>query len=115
MVEQDCVYLDLDGRDLEPATRHVWVEEDGRVVACARVLAQPEGSSIGRVVTAASHRGRGLGGDVVRAALALASAAPPVTIHAQAHLADWYAGFGFVLDGQEFLEDGIPHVPMVRR
>jgi ElaA protein len=38
VVEQNCAYLDLDDRDLEPATRHLWVEEAGEPVVCARVL-----------------------------------------------------------------------------
>ena len=115
VVEQDCVYLDTDGRDTDPSTMHFWVEEDGDVVACARLLQEPDGGSqVGRVVTRASHRSRGLAGRVVDAALPVARR--PVSIHAQAHLEGWYARrFGFEREGDEFLEDGIPHVLMVRR
>jgi ElaA protein len=112
VVEQDCVYLDPDGRDLEPTTRHVWIERDGEVVACARVLAEAEGSSIGRVVCAPAWRSSGLGAAVMGAALEWA--ARPVALKAQAHLAEWYGRMGFVVCGDVFLEDGIPHVPMVR-
>jgi len=118
VVEQDCVYLDTDGRDTDPSTTHWWVEdgEPGEVVACARLLREPGGGSqIGRVATRASHRRRGLGAQLVRAALALAVAPRPVVVHAQAHLERWYAGFGFVREGDEFLEDGIPHVLMFVR
>jgi ElaA protein len=119
VVEQDAVYLDADGRDAEPSTVHWWVEDavDGGapvVVACARLLLSrgSPGSSIGRVVTHAAHRRRGLAGRVVDEALRVAPR--PVTIHAQAHLEGWYARrFGFVREGGEFLEDGIPHVSMV--
>lgn len=114
VVEQDCVYLDTDGRDTEPSAMHWWVEDRGDVVACARLLFEPDGGSqIGRVVTRVSHRRRGLGAQLVRAALAVAP--PPVAVHAQAHLQRWYAGFGFVREGDEFLEDGIPHVLMFVR
>jgi ElaA protein len=120
VVEQDCVFLDLDGRDLEPAAQHLWVEEgwgagggrqeDGDVVAALRVLAEPVGSSIGRVVTAPSHRSQGLAAELMRRALDVASR--PVRINAQAHLAGWYGRFGFAVDGAPFVEDGIPHVGM---
>ena len=114
VVEQDCVYLDADGRDTEPTCVHFWIEDGGEVVACARLLHGPDGGSqIGRVVTRASHRRRDLGAQLMHAALAVAPR--PVVLHAQSHLQPWYAGFGFVREGDEFLEDGIPHVLMVRR
>ena len=112
VVEQDCPYLDPDGRDLEPSTRHLWVEDDGgAVVAALRVLQEAEGSSIGRVVTAASRRSQGLAAGLVRDGLA--DAPRPVRINAQSHLVEWYGRFGFTVAGGEFLEDGIPHTPMV--
>ncbi len=116
VVEQGCVYLDADGRDCDPSTVHWWIEDPATgagVVACARLVRERDGGSrVGRVVTRASHRRRGLAGSVVDAALRVAPR--PVTVHAQAHLEGWYARrFGFVREGDEFLEDGIPHVPMV--
>ena len=114
VVEQSCVYLDADGRDLEPSTRHLWIEDEpsGAVVAALRVLDDADGvTSIGRVVTAKTHRSQGLAGQLVRRALRCAR--PPVRIDAQSHLVDWYAGFGFAVDGDEFVEDGIPHTPML--
>ncbi len=113
VVEQDCAYLDPDGRDLEPSTRHLWVEDEtGTVVAALRVLAEADGAtSIGRVVTAPSHRSRGLAAQLVGAAMA--GAARPVRINAQSHLVEWYGRFGFTVAGAEFVEDGIPHTPMV--
>ena len=111
VVEQSCVYLDPDGRDLEPSTRHLWIEADGVIVAAARVLHEHDGAtSIGRVVTAVSHRSRGLATALVRTALD--TAGRPVRINAQSHLVEWYAGFGFEVAGAEFVEDGIPHTPM---
>lgn len=115
VVEQDCVYLDLDGRDTEPSTVHWWIEDrNSGVVACLRTMREPDGGSvIGRVVTHPSHRRRGLGARLVDAALP--TVPRPVEIHAQAHLQRWYAGFGFRREGDEFLEDGIPHVLMFLR
>jgi ElaA protein len=112
VVEQDCVYLDPDGRDLEPATRHLWIEDDGHVIAALRVLAEPGGaSSIGRVVTTSAQRSRGLAAALVKQALV--DALRPVRINAQTYLVDWYGRFGFRIAGEPFLEDGIPHTPMV--
>ncbi len=110
VVEQDCVYLDLDGRDLEDGAVHLWIEEDSRVVCYLRLLRQGEGHLIGRVVTDPSARRRGLGERLMLAALE--EAGRPVLIKAQARLRDWYARFGFQPIGPEFDEDGIPHVPM---
>lgn len=114
VVEQDCPYLDLDGRDLEPDARHLWVEDCGVPVAYLRVLADPEALRVGRVVTAPAARGRGLAASLVRRAVALAGGRD-VVLDAQSHLVGWYAALGFAPDGPEFLEDGIPHRPMRRR
>jgi ElaA protein len=113
VVEQTCPYPELDGRDLEPGTRHVWVAEAGRPVAYLRILDDPGCARIGRVLVAASHRGRGLAARLMDAALAEVGGRP-VRLDAQSYLVDWYARFGFTACGEEFLEDGIPHVPMAR-
>lgn len=110
IVEQRCPYPELDGRDSEPGARHWWVEQQGEVVACLRTLAEDGGSRIGRVATNSRWRGRGHAAALMRAALA--ETALPVVLSAQSHLAGWYAGFGFVVDGSEFDDDGIPHTPM---
>ncbi len=113
VVEQECAYADVDGRDLEQGTVQVWAtDEDGSVVATLRVLSEPDGCTrIGRVATAVPARGRGLAADLMSAALAGSDPAP-VVLDAQSHLEGWYARFGFVRTGPEFLDDGIPHVPM---
>jgi len=109
-VEQWCVYQDLDGKDLEPATWHGWVEDEGEVLSYVRILGEPGDEWITRVVTAPHARGRGLGRLLVTEALR--RTARPVRINAQSYLLDWYAAFGFAPSGPEFLEDGIPHTPM---
>ena len=126
VVEQAAAYLDLDGRDLEPGTVHMWCAEgagpgaagaadDPRVpVGTLRVLDDGDVWRVGRVVTAATHRGGGVAATMMREVLALCSDRP-VVLDAQSHLKDWYAGFGFVVTGPEYAdEDGIPHVPMRR-
>jgi predicted GNAT family N-acyltransferase len=113
VVEQECPYPELDGRDTEPATLHVWLESDGEVAATIRVLDDGDTRAIGRVATAAGFRGRGLAARLMRAGIDLC-AGYPVTLGAQAHLQGWYEQFGFRLSGPGYVEDGIPHVPMRR-
>jgi ElaA protein len=114
VVEQECPYPELDGRDTEPGTVHLWFEEDGRPVATIRVLEEPAGGrAIGRVATAASHRGQGLAGRLMALGIELCGDAP-IALGAQAHLEGWYEGFGFRRSGPGYVEDGIPHVPMRR-
>ena len=115
VVEQQCPYPDLDGRDLEAGTRHVLLQDDDSdaLLGYARVLDDDPLWRIGRVVLAPSARGRGLADVVMRTALSVASARI-VVLDAQAPLAGWYASFGFEVSGPEFLEDGIPHLPMTK-
>ena len=114
VVEQDCPYLDLDGRDLEPGTRHVVLEGDGGVVlGCARVLDEGDEWRIGRVALHRTMRGQGWADRLMQAALQVCPDRD-IVLDAQAPLAQWYATFDFEVCGPEFLEDGIPHVPMAR-
>ena len=113
VVEQRCPYPELDGRDTEGATVHLWYEADGGIVATLRVLDEGGMRVIGRVATAAGHRGRGLAAGLLDAALQLCGDAP-VRLGAQAQLEGWYARFGFRRSGPGYVEDGIPHVPMRR-
>jgi len=113
VVEQACAYPELDGRDLESATRHLWVEEAGRPVACLRILDEGTAARIGRVAVASTHRGHGIAGALMRAALDVVGDRTS-RLDAQSYLVGWYVGFGYVASGPEFLEDGIPHVPMQR-
>jgi len=113
VVEQDCVYLDPDGRDLEPTARQLWIERDGDVVATLRILRDEDVAEwrIGRVATASDARNFGLAAHLMRRALEIC-AEGEVVLNAQLYLRDWYARFGFVQDGGEFDDDGIPHIPM---
>jgi ElaA protein len=111
VIEQECPYPDLDGRDTEPGTRHVLLRDDDSLLGYARVLDDAETWRIGRVVLAKAARGRGLADQVLAAALGVATGRD-VVLDAQSPLAGWYATFGFEVDGPEYLEDGIPHTPM---
>jgi ElaA protein len=113
VVEQDCPYGDLDGRDDEPGTRHVLLREHDRVVGYARVLDDETTWRIGRVALAPAARGRGLADVVMETALQVCPDRD-VLIDAQTPLAGWYESLGFAVAGAEFLDDGIPHLPMRR-
>ncbi|MPR00380.1 GNAT family N-acetyltransferase [Modestobacter sp. I12A-02628] len=112
VVEQTCPYPELDGRDAEPGTLHLWVPgPDGEVLSTLRLLHDGEDRAIGRVCTAAGARGRGLSELLLRQAIALCDGRR-IDIGAQAHLEGWYGRLGFVRTGPDYVEDGIPHCHM---
>jgi ElaA protein len=112
VVEQACPYPELDGRDAEPATVHLWFADDeGAVLSTIRVLENGEDRSIGRVATAESARGRGLSAALIRRGIELCEGRT-IDIGAQAYLEHWYERFGFRRSGPDYLEDGIRHLPM---
>ena len=113
IVEQACAYPDLDGRDLEPTTRHLWTADEAGPTAYLRMLQDAAACRIGRVCTRIDARGAGLAAALMTTALSDCAGAP-VVLDAQSHLAQWYARFGFEQDGPGFLEDDIAHVPMRR-
>ena len=114
VVEQECAYPEIDGRDLEPGTRHLWLARDGAPVAYLRILSDPDGvERIGRVAVAKDSRGDGHAGRLMREALAIVGNRPCV-LDAQSYLVDFYARHGFSVAGPEYVEDGIAHVPMRR-
>lgn len=121
VVEQQCPYPELDGRDLEPGTRWLWAADGGEVLATLRILREDARTArIGRVATARSARSTGIATMLMRRALQLldaeaaAAGGLAVVLDAQSPLAGWYQRFGFELAGEEFVEDGISHLPMRR-
>lgn len=121
VVEQACAYLDPDGKDRDEQARHLLGRDaNGNLLAYARLL--PPGlsfaeASFGRVVTAASARGQGLGHALVIEAIRNMDTLCPhdaIQIGAQAHLAAYYAKHGFEICSDVYDEDGIPHVHMRR-
>lgn len=118
VVEQACPYPELDGRDLLAETRHFWLESpDGQVISTLRLMEEHPGGEkvfrIGRVCTKRADRGHGHTTRIMQAALAEVGDYS-CRIDAQTYLEEMYARHGFVRDGEEFMEDGIPHVPMIR-
>ena len=114
VIEQSCVYLDPDGKDA--ASRHLWAARGDDVLAYLRIV--PPGVSyaeiaIGRVVTAPAARGSGLGKELMRRGIA-ACGAQPIRIGAQCYLEKFYSELGFRRAGPDYVEDGIPHLEMLR-
>ena len=113
VVEQDCAYAELDGRDIDPTTRHVWIADaDDRPRAYLRLLDDGGQRRIGRVVVRQDARSAGLARILVEHAIE--AHVGPWVLDAQTYLVDWYERLGFAATGPEFIEDGIPHVPMGR-
>ncbi len=115
VVEQKCPYPELDGRDVEPGAEHLWFSDEQGPTAYLRVLNDPDGAlRIGRVCTRVDARGRSLSGRLISRVLQDLEPGREAVLDAQAHLTAWYARYGFAASGPEYLEDGIPHVPMRR-
>jgi ElaA protein len=115
VVEQDCVYQDLDDRDQNAIHVFCW-NDDGRVAGCLRVFmkdAENGVAQIGRVVTL--EHGKGLGGRLLHEGVQVAVSsfhAEKIYLEAQVYATGYYAKEGFEVVSEEFLEDGIPHVQM---
>ncbi len=121
VVEQNCVFLDMDDKDLLGQTEHLMAWDNGALLAYCRLLepALNDGQAvIGRVITAPAARGTGQGHDLMRRAkdeVARLWPGQPVYLGAQARLRGYYGGHGFVPVTEEYIEDGIPHVGMLLR
>ncbi len=119
VVEQDCPYLDADGKDY--SCLHVLGKDnEARIIAHTRIV--PPGisyekySSIGRVVTSEAMRGSGIGKALMLYSMKLTYEKyplNPIKISAQVYLTKFYENLGFVVDGEAYLEDDIPHIAMI--
>lgn len=121
VVEQNCPYPELDGKDRDPGTLHlIGMNSDKEILAYLRIL--PPGLSfkevsIGRVVVKKMNRGNGLSPFMVKMALDQINRTWPgenVQIGAQLYLKSFYESHGFKAFSKSYLEDGIPHIDMIR-
>ncbi|MCB5202073.1 GNAT family N-acetyltransferase [Neorhizobium sp. T786] len=118
VVEQNCPYPELDGFD--PDSLHMRLLDGADLLACARLMrpvpdAHPR---IGRVTVSPNHRGKRLGEALMREAITACEKTypgEPIEISAQSHLQKFYGSLGFERISEEYIEDGIPHVDMVRQ
>lgn len=118
VVEQQCPYPELDDKDHQKGVYHLLGYDGDQLVACTRLL--PKGISypsvsMGRVATAADHRGGGIGHQLLAEALRTCQSLWPdesIEIGAQEYLAAFYTQHGFVKTSDTYLEDDIPHIDM---
>ena len=113
VVEQNCVYQDLDGKDYD--SLHVFFEEDGKIKAYLRAFRKNDHTvQIGRVLTL--QHGTGLGGKLLKEGIRIVRERMNpryIYIEAQCYATGYYERQGFKICSDEFLEDGIPHVQMI--
>jgi ElaA protein len=122
VVEQNCPYLDADGKD-QYAYHLLLCNDEGKIMAYTRLLAEgvsyPGYISIGRVLSVQEFRGCGAGRAVmaesIKTCMEIFGRHYPIKIGAQSYLKDFYRSFGFEVSGEEYLEDGIPHLHMIRQ
>lgn len=118
VLEQRCLYEDMDNQDHH--AHHLLGIKDGILLACARIFApgqRAEEAVIGRVATAMACRGTGVGRQLMLAAIAAVNkkwGSVPIRVSAQTYLQDFYESLGFRRAGDNYVEDGIPHLPMRR-
>ncbi len=117
VVEQDCPYQELDGLDKDAF--HVLIKDQNEIIGTARILkagvAYTE-VAIGRVVSSSSHRHLKLGHALMSSSMEFIDSNlnhSPVRLSAQSHLKGYYAKYGFIPTGKDYLEDGIPHSEML--
>ncbi|WP_235926002.1 GNAT family N-acetyltransferase [Actinokineospora pegani] len=114
IVEQKCPYPEIDGRDLDPTTQHLWWQPAQHPLAYLRVLGAPGTTRrIGRVCTAAAARGNGLGALLMRAALDVVGP-DPSELDAQTYAQAFYERFDYTAQGAPYDDDGIMHIHMTR-
>lgn len=118
VVEQDCAYQDVDGKDFKAL--HILGVEDDKLVAYARVFGPGDyfnEAGIGRIVVQKDYRSSGLGREIVLAAqkaILEHFSTRKIKLSAQSYLKDFYDDLGYTQEGEEYLEDGIPHIAMIK-
>jgi ElaA protein len=117
VVEQDCVYQDIDDKD--QTALHVLGFKGSKIVAYTRIFKPGDyfkEASIGRVVVAKNERQHKYGYDIMKASIQVINDMfneNTIRISAQCYLQSFYNNLGFKAVGEEYLEDGIPHVAMI--
>lgn len=120
VVEQECAYQDLDGQDFESVHLTARTPSNKSLMAYARIytttIEEKEYAAIGRVCTTKTYRGQGVSRQLMEYAIQYIKENQklPITVSAQAYLEIFYQSLGFQTISEPYLEDGIPHIRMVK-
>jgi ElaA protein len=118
IVEQNCVYQDIDDKDFKAL--HVFLKQSDQIVGYTRIFWPGDyfkEASIGRVVVSKNTRHKNYGSNLMLAsidAIYKKMKTKKIKISAQTYLKNFYNSFGFYEKGNEYLEDGIPHIAMLK-
>ena len=118
VVEQDCVYQDVDGKDQK--SLHVFGLKNEKIIVYTRIFKPGDyfkNASIGRVVVSSKERKFGFGHLLMKASIKAIEhhfKVSKITISAQVYLKKFYESHGFIKIGEDYLEDGIPHIEMLK-
>ncbi|GEK33829.1 GNAT family N-acetyltransferase [Kurthia sibirica] len=115
VVEQQCPYPEIDDDDL--SCQHLQMkDDDNHLIAYCRIIEDPVGIRIGRVIVHPNYRAKKIGQKLMTAALehihTMESSSPKIMLSAQSHLQKFYGSFGFIATSTVYEEDGIPHIDM---
>ena len=119
VVEQNCPYLEVDGKDEKSI--HIFQEAAGEIIAYCRILppgVSYEETSIGRVLVHEAYRGKGIAYEMMQMAITYIEETlhqSVIKIQAQSYLEKFYSSLGFTTISEEYLEDNIPHIDMLRQ
>lgn len=116
VLEQQCLYAEIDGKD--QTAYHLFKEQDGEVAAYLRIYRTAAGqAALGRVLVQKQCRGKGIAQELLAKAICFVEEElreDTIKIQAQEYLKDFYGALGFVPVSEVYLEDGIPHIDMLR-
>lgn len=120
VVEQNCPYQDMDKKDIK-SFHLMGMNDKNELIAYSRILPQKvsyDEASIGRVVSSPNYRKEGVGKELMKKSINVLYekfGQVPIRIGAQQYLKKFYEDFGFFQQGEQYLEDNIPHIIMLKK
>jgi len=111
-IEEQKVPEDMEWDEYDTLSVHCIASDNGKAVGTGRLMSNGQ---IGRIAVLKNYRGKGIGTAVLKFLIDQhrSRSSTPITLHAQTHAIDFYKNFGFVINGDEFDEAGIPHYEMI--
>ena len=115
IIEQNCNYLDADGYDVN--STHLFAYKNDKIIAYMRIIDSeeiPNHVIFGRILVKKEFRNIGLGKEIMKRGIALFDPKQTIFMSAQVYLKEFYQSFNFISIGDEYFEDDIPHIKMIR-